>query len=247
VVVEVVFETTFLPLVIVTILCLSVFTQSLVGFGQAMLAMPLITLLLDVQTATALVALVGIVSTMVIVLRGRQQINLREGWRLMLATLVGVPFGLLLLTQAPHELVTGLLGLLLIGFSLYNLLKWQLPQLPRENLAFAFGFTSGVLGGAYNTSAPPLVVYGVLRRWLPTQFPATLQGISLPLGCAVVASHGVGGLWTQAVLGLFVPTLPLIPLCVLLGLWLNQRVPRARFEQIIYLIILLLGLLLLAG
>jgi hypothetical protein len=230
---------------VLIILSIAVFVQSSVGFGQALLAMPLITLLLGIQTATPLVALVGFSSTLLIVLNGRRTINLRETWRLILAALVGLPFGLFLLTSAPDRLVRGLLGLLIIGFSCYNLIKWHLPTITRSRLAFVFGFASGMLGGAYNTSAPPLVIYGVMRRWNPEQFPATLQSVFFPASIFLLLGHALAGLWTPAVLGLYGLALPLILLAVWLGLRLNRSVPRERFEGLIYLLLLVMGGLLL--
>ena len=43
-------------------------------------------------------------------------------------------------------------------------------------LRSTFGFFAGILGGAYNTNGPPVVIYGSLRKWSPATFRATLQG-----------------------------------------------------------------------
>ena len=46
-------------LAILSILFISTFIRSTLGFGDALLAMPLLTLIIGVQTATPLVALMG--------------------------------------------------------------------------------------------------------------------------------------------------------------------------------------------
>ncbi len=220
--------------------------QSVLGFGQALIAMPLLTLLLGIQTATPLVALAGFSATVMILLGQRTNINLAEAWRLILASAVGVPIGVYLLTRLPEWIVVLALGCLLILFALYNLAHLRLPSLHTHAPAYGFGIVAGMLGGAYNTSGPPLVIYGMLRRWTPDQFPATLQSVFLSNGVLVLLAHSQSGLWTPQVLMLYLWVIPFIPLATLLGRRLNHALPRARFGQAIHILLLILGIVLLS-
>ena len=104
---------------------------------------------------------------------------------------------------------------------------------------------AGVLGGAYNTNGPPVVIYGALRRWPPERFRATLQGYFLPTGLLILTTHGLAGLWTPQILQLYGLSLPLILTAIFLGGKLNQRISPGGFERLIYLSLLGLGFLLL--
>src|SRR6266481_2734540 len=102
----------------------------------------------------------------------------------------------LVLHYAPESLVKSVLGLVLVGYGVYNLLTPRAPYLQHEKYAFPFGFIAGILGGAYNTSGPPVVIYGTLRRWSPEYFRATMQCYFFFTYLATIAGHGVARLWT---------------------------------------------------
>lgn len=265
-------------LLTLTILFVSTLTRSTFGFGDALIAMPLLSLIIGVQTATPLVAFVAPTIALTIVWSNWRSINLNATWRLIISSLIGIPVGVLVLKTAPEEIVKSFLGLAIILVSLYNLvfttrdLSWPpsrrfqnrlnygpnfvsrvdnnpklLPNL-REGekcWAYLFGFVAGVLGGAYNTNGPPVVIYGALNRWPPERFRATLQGYFLPTGLFILVGHGLGGLWTAQVLRLYALALPVVLIAILLGGKLNRRISPGRFEKFIYMTLVGLGLLLL--
>nr|MBP8293771.1 TSUP family transporter [Caldilineaceae bacterium] len=123
----------------------------------------------------------------------------------------------------------------------YSLYRPTLPALPNERWAFPFGFVAGVLGSAYNTSGPPVIIYGTMRRWPPDLFRATLQGFFLVSNMIVIAGHGLAGLWTQEVLLLTLLSLPVLVTAVIAGAMVNRRIPAAQFARVVYLLLIILG------
>jgi uncharacterized membrane protein YfcA len=232
-------------LLTLAILFVSTLTRSTFGFGDALIAMPLLSLIIGVQTATPLVAFVAPTIALTIVWSNWRSINLNATWRLIISSLIGIPVGVLVLKTAPEEIVKSFLGLAIILVSLYNLVKPRLMTLTQQKWAYLFGFVAGVLGGAYNTNGPPVVIYGALNRWPPERFRATLQGYFLPTGLFILVGHGLGGLWTAQVLRLYALALPVVLIAILLGGKLNRRIPPGRFEKFIYMTLVGLGLLLL--
>ena len=224
---------------------LSTFARSSVGFGDALVAMPLLTIVLGIRMATPLVGLMAATMSALILLQSWRDVEFADAWRLVLASFAGMPLGILLIRVAPVGWVTGGLGGLLIVFGLYALLRPVLPDLPNARWVYLFGALAGALGAAYNTNGPPVVVYGALRRWLPVRFRATLQGFFLPSGFAIVLSHAAGGLWNWQVFHLFAFSLAPMIVAVAAGRWLNQRLPTQRFSRLLYAIVAGLGLLLL--
>jgi uncharacterized membrane protein YfcA len=219
--------------------------KSTLGFGEALLAMPLLTFLLGAQTATPLVGLVGASLTLLLLLgQGWQQIEFQAAWRLIVTAAVGIPLGVWGLVALPAAWVKGGLGGVLIFVGLYNLLRPTVEAQIGARWAYLFGFMSGILTGAYNTGGPPLVLYGMLRRWPAAQFKATLQGCFLPLSFLALATHSLAGLWTPWVVQLYVICLPV----VLLALWVGQRFTRRlvgpQFERLMYGGLVVLGVML---
>jgi uncharacterized membrane protein YfcA len=232
-----------LLILILLVIFISTLLRSAFGFGNALLAMPLLIFLLDLKTATPLVALVGIVTALVMLLREWRQLEIREVLSLLLASLAGIPVGLYLLVSLPENIIKGILGLVLILFGVFNLTGITLPKLKRKWLALPFGFFSGILGGAYNANGPPIVIYGLLKGWNKEKFRATLQGYFFVTGLVVAAGHGISGLWSRQVLIYFLASTPVVILGVMAGEKTTSRVSGDRFNQILYIFLILLGFL----
>jgi hypothetical protein len=231
-------------LLVLGIIFISTFIRGLSGFGNALIAMPLLTLIIGIQQATPLVGLASETIAVIMLAQNWQHVDVRAAWRLLLASLLGIPPGVLLVARAPEGLVTALLGIFLLLFGVYNLLNLRLPALRWPGLVYPVGFLSGILGGAYNTNGPPIIVYGMLARWPPEQFRATLQGYFLCSGVFIVLGHAWQGLWTAQVLWLYVYSLPPLLLAVVLGSRLHLMLPRQQFERLISVLLMMMGLVL---
>jgi len=226
---------------VIVILFFSTLVRSTLGFGDALLAMPLLAMLLGIRTASPLVAMAASTIALLILLQDWKKADFRNAGRLILATLLGIPFGLLFLKAINETVVNLVLAGFLILFSLLQLLRPRLWHLDSDRYAFPFGFVAGLLGGAYNTNGPPAILFAVLRRWPPEKFRATLQGYFLPTGGAILIGHGLAGLWTRQVAGLYLWSLPAILAAVLLGGQLHRAIPGEKFQKFIYIALLVLG------
>jgi uncharacterized protein len=223
------------------VLFLAALTKSTLGFGDALVAMPLLTLTLDVQTAASVVGLLGACVSLLMLIKGWRQVDLRTTWRLTLAALISIPFGVWGLTQLPEVWMKTALGVLLILVGLYNLTHPKIRPLQEDYWAYGFGFVAGLLGGAYTISGPPVIIYGTTKGWSPEQFRATLQSFFLPVSLMIVLSQAREGFWTADVLRLFVLSIPVMVIGFLGGNALNQRLNVENFERIVYGALIVLG------
>ena len=234
------FQAIILPVVFIAAL-----TRSAFGFGDAMVGMPLLAMAIGLKTATPLVGLMGITASAMILSRHWRDVHIKSVWPLIVYTLVGIPIGILLLKGVYENVMKTVLALVIIIFSLYKLFKPKLFALANDRLACIFGLASGILGGAYNTNGPPVVIYGTLRRWDPEKFRATLQGYFFPTGALIAIGHCIGGLWTKPVLVNYAISLPVILVAIFLGGRINRRIPKARFDNYVYICLVILGVCLL--
>ncbi len=218
--------------------------SSTFGFGSALFAMPVLTVLLGLTTATPLYGLVGPTIAGIILIRNWQSVDIASAWRLVTATLMGIPLGIVLVKYLPGLYITYALGIFLVGFGLYRLANLQLVKLEAPAWAIPFGFFAGILGGAYNTNGPMIVIYGETHRWSPTQLRATMQGYFLPTGIGILLSHYVAGLWRWEIFQLYGISLPGILVAIAIGGWLNQRIPVEEFQAFLSILLILLGVLL---
>ena len=215
--------------------------RSAFGFGEALIAVPLLALLIPVEVAAPLAVLVSITVAAVIVAQDWRKVHLGSAGWLVLSTLFGIPLGLWLLTAAPETIVKAVLAVVIIGFSVYCLASRDLLELKDDGLAWAFGFVAGVLGGAYGMNGPPLVIYGTLRRWSAEHFRATLQGYFLPASLVGMAGYWLAGLWVPTVTRYYLLSLPLVMAAIFLGRVINQRLKRERFIVYVHIGLVVVG------
>ena len=230
---------------VLTILFVASFVRSAFGFGEALVAVPLLAFAMPVDTAAPIAALVSITVAGVAIVQDWRHIHFRSAGRLFLATAVGTPLGLWALHALDEHLVKMALGAVVTAFSVFALLRRRQAVLHDDRHAWAFGFGAGVLGGAYGMNGPPLVVYGALRGWSPRHFRATLQGYFLPASLMAMAGYGLTGLWTPTVTRCYLLALPAVLGATLLGRALNERLSGEVFVRCLYLGLASTGALLL--
>jgi hypothetical protein len=221
--------------------------RSTFGFGEALVAVPLLALIIPVEVAAPLAVLLSITIAAVVVVQDWQKIHVRStGW-LLWPTFLGIPLGILLLTHAHQHAVKAVLGIVIALFAGYCLLVKRPPELRKDSypLLIGCGFLAGLLGGAYGMNGPPLVLYGGMRRWSPQHFRATLQGYFLPASVAAMAGYWWMGLWVPAVTHLYWVSLAAALPAIFLGRALNQRLRGEAFLRYVYGGLLGLGIVLL--
>ena len=227
------------------ILFLATVGRSTFGFGEALLAVPLLALLIPVKVAVVVAALISTMVALIIVAQDWKHIETRSASWLIISTVFGIPLGLLLVKMVSEPLVKGVLAVVILAFAVYSLMNRKGRELKDDRLAWAFGFAAGILGGAYAINGPPLVVYGAMRRWSPTRFRATLQGYFLPGSALVVVGYWLGGLLNFAVVRYFVVSLPFVLVAIVLGTTINRRMDAQRFRGAVNVVLAFVGVLLL--
>src|SRR5690242_10648532 len=144
---------------VLIVVLIATLIRSTFGFGEALIAVPLLALSIPINVAAPLVVLLSVTIAAVVIVQDWRKIHLRStGW-LLAPTFLGIPLGIVLLTSIHHEIVKGLLAVVIIGFSGYSLLVKRTAELTKDSHAWLLscGFLAGVLGGAYGMNGPPLV------------------------------------------------------------------------------------------
>ncbi len=230
---------------VLAVVFVAVLIRSAFGFGDALVAVPLLALFIPVGVAAPLAVLLSVTVAGVALVQDWHLVHARSAGRLVVSTLFGIPLGLLLLTAAAEQNVKAILAAVIIAFSATCLAGGARLELKDDRLAWLFGFAAGVLGGAYGMNGPPLVVYGAMRRWSPEQFRATLQGYFLPASLAGLCGYWLAGLWVPAVTRYYLLSLPLVLAAVFLGRAANRRIEARAFTFCVHVGLLMVGAVLL--
>ena len=235
------------PLLPALILFLGAFTQSMTGFGSALVAMAILPSLLGLPVAAPLVAATGLVLESMLTLRYRQSLRVDAIWRMLVASLIAVPFGVFLVRYVDERVALFFLGLLLVAYGIYALIGFRLPNLAHPIWAWVTGLLSGLLGGAYNTAGPPIVVYGNCRGWDAAQFKSNLSSFFVINSLFVTASHLASGNFTPDVTRTILFCLPATLLGFLLGQSMDKWLDPERFRKIVLVLLIILGARLMIG
>ena len=228
--------------IVFAVMLVSAFTQTLTGFGSALVSMSILPSLLGIQVASPLVALMAITLESILLIRLRGAINFRAVWRMSLASVIGIPIGLALARSIDEEVVLTVLGVILVGYSLYALITPRLPELTHPAWAFVFGFIGGILSGAYNVAGPAAVIYGDCRRWQPDEFRSNLQAFFLVNDAFVLLNHGLAGNLKPIVWSYYLVALPAILLGIFFGLKLDRRINPDVFRKMVQVLLIMMGL-----
>lgn len=218
-----------------------VFTQTLTGFGSALVTMSILPSLLGIGTASPLVALMAITLETILLIRYRGALNFGAVWRLSLAAVIAIPIGLTAIRALSEDVVLTLLGAVLVLYALYALITPKLPELKHPAWAFSFGLAGGLLSGAYNVAGPAAVIYGNCRGWKPAEFRSNLQAFFIVNDLTVLLSHALAGNLKPAVWEHYLVALPAIGLGIWVGLKADRRLNPARFRQIVLVLLLIMG------
>lgn len=229
------------------ILFIAAFIRSALGFGEALIAVPLLAFCLPLKVAAPLAVLVSITIASAVIVQDWKKVHLHSTAWLVLSTLFGIPMGLLFLTSSHPREVKAALALIIIAFSSYSLIGMRPIELRRDNRGWllVFGFCAGVLGGAYGMNGPPLAIYGAMRRWSAQHFRATLHAYFLPASIIGMAGYWVAGLWIPTVTHYYLLSLPVTLPAVFLGRIVNQRLHGEAFLKYVYIGLAAVGSLLL--
>jgi uncharacterized membrane protein YfcA len=228
---------------VMAVIFLATTIRTTFGFGEALVAMPLLAFLIPVPVATPLVALLSITVAVVVIAEDWRHVHFLSAWWLILSAFAGIPFGLLLLTSTDERIVKVILATVILTFSIYCLCSSRQFELKSERLMWllGFGFCSGVLGGAYNMNGPPLVVYGMMRRWSAERFRATMQGYFLPASLVGFCGFWAAGLWVPAVTRYYLTSLPVVLAAIFLGRTINRRMKERSFVRLVHFGLVMVG------
>jgi uncharacterized membrane protein YfcA len=233
-------------LFVLAVIFFATLIRSAFGFGEALVAVPLLALVMPVEVAAPVAVLVSITVAAIVVVQDWRHVHFRSAAWLVLATVLGTPLGLLMLTTIAERTVKMTLAGIIIAFSSYSLLKrHHSAVLTNDRWAWVFGLGAGILGGAYGMNGPPLVIYGTLRGWTPQHFRATLQGYFLPASLVGLGGYWFAGLLTPTVARYYGLSLPVVIVAIILGRVLNRQMTGRSFLLYIHLGLIAVGALLL--
>jgi uncharacterized membrane protein YfcA len=220
--------------------------SGLSGFAFTLIAFGFWLHVLPPSEAAPLSLLLGIVSQAYTTWRLRRGIRLDLLWPFVVGGLLGVPIGVPLLRIAdPSHFRLGV-GLLLVAYSLFMLLRPALAPVKLGGRAAdaAIGAVGGVLASAAGLTGAVPTMWCQVRGWPKCDQRGVYQPFILVIHSFAMIALGSGVMLTGAVLHDFTLSVPVMVVGTGLGLALYGRLNDAQFRRIILWLLLASGVLL---
>ena len=224
-------NTTHIVLVLLIIFATSI-VQSVSGFGFALLAVPLMVFVIDLQSAVIISSFVGTLSNLLQSWQLRRNIERAMTKRFLLATIIGSPVGLLLFVYANQSALKIVLGISIL-FGVFVLSRGLELQHVSTLLDWAMGVLSGVLLMATSTNGPPLVFVLQARKIDPSTFRATLNVVFLVSGAFGLLMFGLAGEVLRSDVNMAAVSVPAMVLGITLGGAIRKHVRQELFKKIV--------------
>ena len=235
------------PAILAAIICAFVIAgtvKGVIGLGLPTVSIGLVTVATDLTTAMALLLVPSFVTNLwQAVVGGNGRMILRRIWPFLLMATVTVWLGALVLTRVDLNVLSALLGCLLVIYATVNLAGIRIAISARQE-AWAgplIGTANGVLTGMTGSFVVPGVMFlqaiGLPRDMLIQAMGMLFSASTLALAVALQGNQ----ILTPLLAGLSAAALLPAAAGMIFGQKIRQRLSEQMFRRVFFIALLLLG------
>ena len=218
--------------------------KGVIGLGLPTVSLGLLTATLDLPTAMALLIAPSLVTNLYqATAGGHARVILWRIWHFLLIATATVWLGAIALTRVDLDVLSALLGLLLVAYGGLSLagVRLRIPARSEGWMGLVFGAANGILTGMTGSFAVPGVMYlqgiglsrDILVQSMGMLFTASTVALAFALGTNALLS-------TELVIASLLAIVP-----SLIGMWagqnLRRRLSETQFRRALSIGIVLLG------
>jgi hypothetical protein len=169
------------------------------GFGAALVTIPLATHFVPLPFALALFVLADLASALRVGLENPRNALRAEWTRLVPMIVAGTVLGVTLLVNLPRQAAMLLLGLFVVGYALYALMRREgTSRIVHSGWAWVAGLAGGITSTVFGAGGPPYAIYLSQRGLTKEQFRATMGFATMTSISLRVVAFLVTGLLLEA-------------------------------------------------
>lgn len=241
-----------LPTVVVAVAAFGIgFSKAGMGGGLGPLLTVLMLLAFPPTTAVSLLLPLLMVGDLFSVAALWRRWSVRYTLALLPGAVIGVAVGTYLIASVPPRVFRVALGLVVLGFVAYVVVR---PRLRigqecrhRRWHGWVAGTTAGFTSALAHTGGPPVTIYLLLQRLDPVRFVGTTVGIFAVVNLIKVPAYAAVDMFDWPLQLRFWWAALLVPAGVAVGRWLLGRIDADVFGRVITALLLVAGLFLVYG
>ena len=224
-------------LAVVVIICIAAVLQSISGFGFSLLAMPLLSIFVDIQDAVVIATLCGIFTNAVHLRKDFQLVERSIARRISLSALIGMPLGVVVLSVFSATHMRALIGAVIVVL-VFLMMRNFILKTENTNVDIVLGAFSGLLATSVSTNGPPLVFLLQSKQLDPWRLRATLAYVFTISGCASFIVLMIAGKGSIEAFQYAMLSLPAMYLGTVVGRRASLRVTQEAFKRLVYVLLL---------
>ncbi|MEH6812897.1 MAG: sulfite exporter TauE/SafE family protein [Motiliproteus sp.] len=226
-------------------LCLAGVVKGALGVGFPVVAMSLLTVLIEPKTAIALVALPVLVTNAWQAYKGGRYRETLSRYRVIILTLVtGTCAGAVMVAKANTEFLLGAIGAVAVLFAVINFLRPELRVSKKKErwVGPLTGMGAGIVGGLTTVHGPPIMMYLMALGLKKEEFVRTIGFIwfcgSVPMFSMYLYMGVIGAeelLWSLSAL---VPVF----MGVTFGEFIRNKIDQDVFKKVLIFTLFAVGI-----
>jgi uncharacterized membrane protein YfcA len=214
------------------------FIKGTIGVGMPIVALPLLSMVVDVRASVMMLSMPLILSNIPQAIEGGQNLDcLRRLSPVLVGMVPGLVAGVVLLLHVEPDVARAVAGLVIIGVAILTLLapKLQLNAAAHSPVGLAAGFFGGALGGLAAMPGPLVFVFliakGLHGKAFTKEASLFLVVSATALVISLYSSRSFG--WTDFAISIIAVVPVLIEMHA--GQKLRDRLPESLFKKIVLL------------
>lgn len=224
------------------------FINGLAGFGIALFALGWWLHVLAPVEAVAMVLVTGVLTGLQGAYLVRRSIEPKRLARFLVPGLIGIPIGMQLLQFIGATELKLLIGVFLITYGAFFILRSELPKLERETPITdgSIGMIGGILGAIAGLSGALPTMWLAMRAWPKDRTRGVLQPYNLVILAVSALLLALTGAYTPKVLKALALAIPFSILGATIGIFVYPRLSDLGFRRLLVAMMLVSGIVLLA-
>jgi hypothetical protein len=227
------------------IFCSSV-VLGMTGFGNALIALPLMLVFMDPRLAIPVMKTLSLFSQLTMQVIGRFPVDWKLLWFLAIPATIGTFVGANLLKTSEPGILIDVVGIVIVVFALASLIGIKILTLRGRIVAIVIGFIAGVLGGVVTLSGPPVVLFlNEEQAQSKLYFRGTILVFFTIEIISTLISYLVLGIFGLEHLILVAKIVPAMLLGVWAGIRIFARFSDETFRKLVLIFLIILSFLIL--
>ncbi len=235
-------------LVLSLIIILAFIIKGVTGFGENMVMIPLSLFILELEVVLPLTLMVVLVADGYLLYYFYSEIDWKAFNRFLFPAVLGIFLGTMGLQAIDENTLETILGVIVILYALYSLLRNNGQGVTTGSTALnsGAGLMGGILSGMLGIGGPPIIAYLNHIRLGKKAFRATCVITFLSFDLFRLGAYTWKGYFSFDTLMNGITLLPAFMIGTFIGVLIHNKLPENTFQKIIGLFLIIIGLILMA-